>query len=132
MRSMLVVAALFVARVPLRAEVIKVDVARLEKLRDAGVPVVDLRTPGEWSATGVVEGSHLVTFADAGDRYDLDGWVPRIAAIAAPGEPIAFICGSGGRSSIASRTLDRQFGYENVFNAVGGMEQWIAEGRTIV
>ena len=132
LRSILVVAALIIASAPLRAEVIKVDVSRLEQLRAKGVPVIDVRTPEEWSRTGVIEGSHLLMFADAGGRYDIDGWAARLAAIVAPGEPIALICWSGRRSSIASRILDRQFGYVQVFNVLGGMEQWIAEGRAAV
>ena len=132
LRSILVVAALIIASAPLRAEVIKVDVSRLEQLREKGVPVIDVRTPEEWSRTGVIEGSHLLMFADAGGRYDIDGWASRLAAIVAPDEPIALICWSGRRSSIASRILDRQFGYVQVFNVLGGMEQWIAEGRAAV
>ena len=131
-RAILVVAALIVASAPLRAEVTEVDVARLEQLREKGVPVIDLRTPEEWSRTGVIEGSHLVTFADAGGRYDIDGWASRLAAIVAPDEPIALICWSGRRSSIAGRILDRQFGYVQVFNVPGGMEQWTTEGRATV
>ena len=132
LRSILVVAALLVGSAPLRAEVIKIDISGLEQLRAAGVPVIDLRTPEEWSATGVVEGSHLVTFADAGGHYDVDGWASRLAAIAPRDEPIALICWSGRRSSIAGRILDRQFGYEKVLNVFGGMKQWIAEGRVTV
>ena len=132
LRSIIFVSALLVGSAPLHAEVIRIDVAGLEQLRETGVPVIDLRTPEEWSATGVIEGSHLVTFADAGGRYDLDGWAARLAAIAAPDEPIAFICWSGRRSGIAGRILDRQLGYEKVFNMPGGMEQWIAEGRATV
>ena len=132
LRSILVIALLLVASAPLRAEVIKIDVAGLEQLRQKGVPVIDLRTPGEWSHTGVIEGSHLLTFADAGGRYDVNGWAARLAAIAAPEEPVALICGIGRRSSIASRILDQEHGYEQVFDVVGGMKQWIAEGRVTV
>lgn len=132
LRPILVIATLLVASASLRAEVIKIDVAGLEQLRLKGVPVIDIRTPGEWSHTGVIEGSHLVTFADAGGRYDVDGWAARLAAIAAPGEPVALICGIGRRSSIASRILDREHGYEQVFDVVGGMKRWIAEGRATV
>ena len=132
LRSILVIATLLVASAPLRAEIIKIDIAGLEQLRHNGVPVIDLRTPGEWSHTGVIEGSHLLTFVDAGGRYDVGGWAVRLAAIAAPDEPIALICGIGRRSSIASRILDREHGYAQVFDVVGGMKRWIAEGRATV
>lgn len=132
LRSIIFIMTLLVASAPLRAEVIKVDVAGLEQLRQMGVPVIDLRTPGEWSHTGVIEGSQLLTFADAGGRYDVNGWASRLAAIAGPQEPVALICGIGRRSSIASRILDRQHGYEQVFDVVGGMERWVADGRETV
>lgn len=132
LRSILAIAILLIASAPIRAEIIKIDVAGLERLREKGVPVIDLRTPGEWSHTGVIEGSHLLTFADAGGRYDVNGWAVRLAAIAAPEDPIALICGIGRRSSIASRILDREHGYDQVFDVVGGMKRWIAEGRATV
>ena len=132
LKLILVAAALLVASAPLRAEVFKVDVARLEQLREKGVPVIDIRTPEEWNHTGVIEGSHLLTFAEARGRYDLDAWAALLAAVASPEEPVALICGSGRRSSIASRILDGEFGYEQVFNVSGGMEQWIAEDRATV
>ena len=87
LRSILVVAALVIASELLRAEVTKVDVATLEQLREAGVPVIDIRTPEEWNHTGVIDGSHLLTFADAGGRYDIDEWASRLAAIVAPRNP---------------------------------------------
>ena len=83
LRSILVVAALVIASELLRAEVTKVDVATLEQLREAGVPVIDIRTPEEWNHTGVIDGSHLLTSADAGGRYDIDEWASRLAAIVA-------------------------------------------------
>ena len=132
LRSILFVAALLAGSVPLRAEVIRVDLVGLERLREQGVPVIDLRTPEEWSHTGVIEGSHLLTFADAQGHYDVGGWASLLAALAAPEEPIALICRRGRRSSIASRILDRQFGYKQVFNVLGGMKQWTAEGRATV
>ena len=74
----------------------------------------------------------LLTFADAGGRYDVSGWAARFAAIAAPEDPIAFICGIGRRNSIASRILDQEHGYKQVFDVVGGMKRWIADGRATV
>ena len=47
LRSIRVAAALLVASEPLRADVTNVDVARLEPLRQAGVPAIDVRTPEE-------------------------------------------------------------------------------------
>ena len=131
-RSIIFIPALLAGSAPLRAEITGVDAAGLERLREQGVPVIDLRTPEEWSHTGVIEGSHLLAFADAGGHCDIDGWASLLDAIAGRDEPIALICGSGRRSGIASRVPDRRFGWERVFNVLGGMEQWIAGGRATV
>ena len=63
LRSTVLVSALLVGSAPLRAEVTLVDLAALDRLRENGVPVVDIRTPEEWSRTGVIDGSHLLEFA---------------------------------------------------------------------
>ena len=67
-RSMAFIAALLIGSTPLRAEITRVDVAWLEQLPEKEVPVVDLRTPEEWSRPGVIEGRHRLTFADARRR----------------------------------------------------------------
>ena len=91
-------ALLALSAVPLHAEVIDVDSAGLERLRAEGVAVIDVRRPEEWRKTGVIEGSHLLTFFDRKGRYDLEQWLPALAAIAESGEPVALICRSGNRS----------------------------------
>ena len=132
LRSAILVSALLVGSAPLRAEVTLVDFAALDRLRESGVPIIDIRTREEWARTGVIEGSHLLEFAAARGHYDVEGWAKLLAGIAAPRKPVALICGSGRRSSVASRILDRQFGYEQVFDVTGGMQRWIAEGRATV
>ena len=46
------------------AEVVNVDNAELARLAASGVPVIDVRTEGEWKQTGVIGGSKLVTYFD--------------------------------------------------------------------
>ena len=125
-------AMLVVGGVPLHAEVIQVDSAGLERLRAEGVPVIDVRRAEEWRKTGVIEGSHLLTFFDKKGRYDLDTWLPALAAIAESGRPVALICRSGKRSGRVARLLDEQFGYRHVYTAREGILGWIGEGRSTV
>lgn len=131
-RSMLLMLALLVGSAPLHAEVTHVDNAALERLLETGAPLVDIRTPEEWEATGVIEGSHLLTFFDARGRYDARAWLSQLSAIAAPDEPFALICHSGGRSGLVSRFLDGRLDYQRIHDARGGIAQWIAEGRPTV
>ena len=132
LRSMILMIALLVGGAPLRAEVTQVDNAALERLLEAGVPVVDIRTPEEWKATGIIEGSHLLTFFDAQGNYDARAWLSEFSAVAAPDEPVAIICHSGGRSDIVSRFLDGQVGFQHVHDVHKGISQWIADGRATV
>ena len=132
LRSMILILALLAGGAPLRAEVTHVENAALQRLLEAGVPVVDIRTPEEWEATGVIEGSHLLTFFDAQGNYDAQAWLSALTAIAAPDQPVSIICHSGGRSDIVSRFLDGQVGYRHVHDVHKGISQWIADGRPTV
>ena len=98
-----------------------------------GVPVIDIRTPEEWSETGVLEGSRLLTFFDAQGRYDVRAWLSELATIASSrDDPFALICDSGGRSALVSHFLDAQLGYRHVFDVPGGIARWLAEDRPTV
>ena len=130
LRIVVFCAMLVVGGMPLHAEVIDVDSAGLQRLRAEGVPVIDIRRSEEWSKTGVIEGSHLLTFFDATGRYDLGRWLPALAAIAESNQPVALICRSGKRSGRVARLLDEQFGYRHVYSARDGILGWIEEGRS--
>ena len=129
LKSIILMIALLAGGAPLRAEVTHVDNAALERLLEAGVPVVDIRTPEEWETTGIIKGTHLLTFFDAQGNYDARAWLSALSAIAAPDAPLVIICHSGGRSDIVSRFLDGQVGYQHVHDVHMGISQWIADGR---
>ena len=131
-RLILFIAALLVGISPIHADVTHVDSVGLQRLLQRGVPVIDIRTPEEWRETGIVEGSHLLTFFDTQGRYDFRAWLSELSAIAARDEPFALICDSGGRSGLVSRFLDAQLGYQRVYDVPGGIAQWIAENRPTV
>jgi rhodanese-related sulfurtransferase len=109
--------------------VVDIDNRQLEKLLADGVPLIDVRTPEEWRQTGVVEGSHTLMFFDSVGRYDAKRWIDRLGTIATSEEPVILICRTGNRTSAIAGFLDRQVGYEMVFNVRRGISQWIAEGR---
>ncbi len=130
LRVVVFCALLVVGAMPLHAEVIDVDSAGLERLRAEGVAVIDVRRPEEWRKTGVIEGSHLLTFFDKKGRYNLDEWLPAFAAITESDQPVALICRSGNRSGKVARMLDEQFGYRQVYIVRGGILGWLDEGRS--
>lgn len=76
--------------------------------------VLDVRTEAEWDG-GHLEGAHHIHGGTLEDRF---AEVPR-------DRPVAVVCGSGYRASIASSFLKRE-GYEDVMNVLGGMSAWKA------
>ena len=128
-RSIFLIAVLIAGIAPVRADVTHVDNAALERLLQRGVPIIDIRTPEEWRTTGIIEGSHLLTFFDAQGNYDFRAWLSELAAIAGRDDAFALICDSGGRSGAVSQFLDGRLGYRYVFDVPGGIARWIAEDR---
>jgi hydroxyacylglutathione hydrolase len=81
---------------------------------DAGLVLVDVRSDGEWEA-GHIEGA----------RHVPAGLLPQQLREIPRERPVAVICGSGFRASIAASLLKRH-GYRNVANVAGGMTAWKA------
>ncbi|MBK5968522.1 MULTISPECIES: MBL fold metallo-hydrolase [Thiorhodovibrio] len=83
--------------------------------QDKQLLVLDVRQPGEWSA-GHIAGAHHLTGAELTVRA---GELPK-------DRPVAAICGSGFRSSVAASVLKAR-GHREVYNVLGGMTGWEAE-----
>jgi hydroxyacylglutathione hydrolase len=98
-----------------RLETISVqELADRRKEASGRLFVLDVRTESEWDG-GHIEGAHHIHGGTLEDRF---AEVPR-------DRPVAVVCGSGYRASIASSFLKRE-GYEEVINLLGGMSAWKA------
>ena len=107
------------------------DNERLKALLAQGVPVYDVRRPEEWRQTGVVEGSRLLTFVDAGGR-PLPDFLPRFTAEVGKNDPVIVICRTGSRTDTLARHLVEQMGYTRVYNVRHGITGWIRESHPVV
>jgi hydroxyacylglutathione hydrolase len=85
-----------------------------ELVSEGRVRVVDVRQPAEW-VSGRIPGAQFITGAELPERLEE---IPR-------DEPIAVVCGSAFRSSVAASLLKRN-GFDDVMNVVGGMSAWRA------
>lgn len=114
-----------------RAEdaITSVDPAQAKVLIASGVPVIDVRRPDEWQATGTVAGSHLWTAFDAEGRL-VPGFLDKVKAAVKPGEPVALICRSGNRSGRVAQLLE-QAGYTHIYNVDGGVARWVQTGQPL-
>ena len=91
----------------------------------------DIRRAEEWRQTGVLAGSHTLTFVDAGGRINPE-IISKLTQAVRPDQPVILICHSGNRSAVLARELVEQFGYTQVYNVSGGISRWIGESRLVV
>lgn len=113
------------------AEVIDIDNAELARLAASGIPIIDIRTRPEWEETGIVPGSHLLTFFDERGNADPAKWLEKAKTIAQPGDSVIVICRTGNRTKALSQFLSQRVGYAKVYNVRQGIVAWGREGRPI-
>ena len=94
----------------------EVDVHELRRLLSKGeIDVLDVRQPAEWSA-GHIEEASFITGAELPDRLD----------DISDSKPVAVICGSGYRSSVAASLLLANG--RHALSVPGGMGAWRSAG----
>jgi len=117
---------------PVQAAVVEVNNTELRELVSRNVPIVDIRRAEEWMQTGIVKGSHMLTFFDAKGNYDARGWLAQLATIVGKEEPFILICRTGRRTGLVSKFLDQQVGFKQVYNVTKGIRFWIDKGNPTV
>jgi rhodanese-related sulfurtransferase len=100
-------------------------------LQGQGVPVVDVREPGEF-AEGRVPGA--VNIPRGVLEFEVDGHPAvncvRDIALAHRELPIVLYCRTGGRSALAADAL-RELGFVKPLSLAGGFNGWTAAARAI-
>ena len=115
------------------AEVAHIGNQELAQMLKDGIPVIDVRRAEEWAQTGIVEGSHLLTFFDNKGNYDFPKWMETFNQIVPnPDEPFILICRTGNRTNTISQALDKQLGYTKVYNVKKGISHWKAEKLPLI
>ena len=110
-----------------------VDTGELLALETQGALVVDIRTPAEWKASGIIPGSHPLTFYDAEGRFDLAAFAAAVNQVSADSKrPVVLVCRSGHRSAEAGQLLANFWPERQVLHLNHGIKEWIREGKPIV
>ena len=102
----------------------------LKALMAEGVPMYDVRRADEWKATGVVAGSHQLTFVDAKGQLNPE-FLPRFSAEVAKDAPVILICRTGNRTDKLGRELVA-LGYTRVYNVRNGITRWISDSNPVI
>ena len=113
----------------LQAEIITEPISK--ELLAKKVPIVDIRTAGEWKETGIVKGAITITFFNEQGQYDLEKFLAELNAKVDTKKELALICRSGSRSNMVGKYLSDKLGYK-VIDIQGGMLDARQRNVTIV
>lgn len=102
----------------------------LSRLVDQGVTVVDVRRSDEWRSTGVIHGSRLITAFDESGQLN-PRFIADVSAAVGKDQPVALICRSGRRSTVAAQQLAREAGFTKLYNVSGGISAWLDQGKPV-
>jgi len=130
-KTLLIFAALTVGAM---AKFTTIDNAMLEKMEAQGIPVIDIRTPGEWKTTGIIKGAHKMMFFNEKGQPDMGNWFFELGhLIKDKDQPFIVYCAHANRSKALGQFLDKQLGFKKVFELKGGIEHgWIKAGKPTV
>ncbi|ERP85817.1 MULTISPECIES: FKBP-type peptidyl-prolyl cis-trans isomerase [Stappiaceae] len=108
-----------------------IDNGTLKAKLASGTTVIDIRRPDEWKQTGVIPGSHLVTFFNNSGQVNPAFGSELQKLISGPSDEVVLICQTGQRSQALSEYLAGQAGFTNVINVEKGIAHWIEDGGEV-
>jgi len=131
MKKLLLISALL--STALFAEFKTIGVEELEKMQAKGVPVIDIRTPGEWKQTGIIKGAHKMMFFTPKGKADLANWFFDLGHLVKDRkESFIIYCAHANRTKALGQGLE-QMGFKHVYELQGGIENgWIKAGKPTV
>ena len=104
-----------------------------EQLRkeQKNITIIDIRTVGEWKETGIIEGSHLITFFNRLGKYDIDKWMSEFEKVVPnANEPFVLVCAHASRTKLVANFLESKLGYKKVYDLKDGIEKgWIQTSK---
>ena len=84
------------------------------------VPIVDIRTPGEWKETGILKGAIPIMLFDERGNYDLKLFLKQLNEAVDTTKPFAIICRTGSRTKVLANFLSKKMNYK-IINLKSGM-----------
>ncbi|RLA72886.1 MAG: rhodanese-like domain-containing protein [Epsilonproteobacteria bacterium] len=101
-----------------------------KKLLNSNIPIVDIRTPGEWKETGITKDAVRIMFFDERGQYNVEAFLDELNKKVDTKKQFALICRTGSRTKVVSSFLSQKLGY-NVINIQGGITQAIRRGLPV-
>ena len=111
-----------------------IGIEQFNKLQAKGVPIIDIRTPGEWKDTGIIKGSHkMMFFTESGEAMTKD-WLESLAKLQKDKKkPIIIYCAHANRTKVLGKWLvSEKAGFDRVYELEGGIAYgWIDKGQPV-
>lgn len=95
------------------------------------IPIVDIRTEGEWKETGVLKNAIPITFFDEKGNYNIPIFLKELSEKVDVKKPFALVCRTGSRTNLVSKFLSKELGY-NVYDLSGGMMYIMGKNLPVV
>ena len=92
-----------------------------KSLQQKHIPIVDIRTVGEWKESGVIKGAIAIEFFNEQGQYNIPKFLKALQANVDTSKPFALICHTGSRSKMVASFLSDELKYK-VIDIKGGME----------
>lgn len=114
-------------------ELVDLQPNTVEKMiNDNSVVMIDVRRKEEWIHTGVIKNAHKMTFFDAYGNHNIPKWMKTFSSIVPTKDTtIILICAHAHRTRLIGNYLIDQ-GYTHTAHLIGGMAQWIHEGKETI
>ena len=111
----------------------EINISQFKELQVQNKVYIDIRGSGEWSNTGIIENSSLITKQK--DYNNISTWLQDgssfLNLITDKDQSFTLICALGGRAKKTASALKNE-GYTNVHYLSGGINAWIAAGEPTV
>ncbi len=89
-------------------------------LIDKKIPIVDIRTVGEWKESGIVKGSIPIQFFNERGQYDIPKFLKELNTKVDTSKEFALICRTGSRTKMVAVFLSDELKYK-VIDIEGGI-----------
>ena len=132
LKSIIVVLSLLLSPTLLADSLGQLNPEQLQSLQQSqNALIVDVRTPAEWQASGVIPNSQKLQGFDSNGKFDADKWLSDLQKLKSSAEqPVILVCRSGNRSSKIGEILT-QHGEKNIYHLSNGIQGWIQSGLPV-
>jgi rhodanese-related sulfurtransferase len=95
------------------------------------IPIIDIRTQREWSETGIVPDSYLITFYNDDKSMNEEEFMKELEKVVTKEVTFAILCRTGNRANRVSRYLNSK-GYTHVISLSGGIKMGMKNGVKLI